>query len=58
MEGQSERQRITWVTRINIKPVSLEMIREVAREERMSLATTIGLAIETYVTSRSSHETR
>lgn len=54
MDSQSERQRITWVTRINIKPISLEMIREVAREERMSLATTIGLAIETYVTARSS----
>jgi len=53
MEAQSERQRITWVTRINIKPVSLEMIRERAKEERMSLATTIGLAIETYVTARS-----
>jgi hypothetical protein len=53
MEGQPERQRVTWVTRINIKPAAREMIRELAGEERMSLATTIGIAIERYVTARS-----
>jgi len=50
---QNERQRITWVTRVNLKPVSRDMIRAISREERMSMATIIGMAIESYVTARS-----
>jgi hypothetical protein len=50
---QNERQRITWVTRINVRPGSRDMIRTIAREERLSMASIIGLAIESYVTARS-----
>jgi hypothetical protein len=45
--------RIPWTTQINIKPTCLDRLRSVAREERMSLATIIGLAIETYITAGS-----
>jgi hypothetical protein len=50
---QNDRQRITWTTRINVRPASRDMIRTLAREERMPVATVIGMAIETYVTARS-----
>ena len=53
MDEQNERQRITWTTRISVRPGSRDMIRAVAREERMPVATIIGLAIESYVTARS-----
>jgi hypothetical protein len=45
--------RIPWTTQINIKPSCLELLRAMAHGERMSLATTIGLVIESYVTARS-----
>jgi len=53
MDEQNDRQRITWTTRISVRPGSRDMIRAVAREERMPVATIIGLAIESYVTARS-----
>jgi hypothetical protein len=53
MEQQTERHRVTWTTRINVRPASREMIRLMAHDEHMSVATLIGLAIETYVTERS-----
>jgi hypothetical protein len=51
---QNDRQRVAWTTRINVRPVSRAMIRVIAQEERMPVATIIGLAIESYVTARSS----
>lgn len=53
MEEQHERQRIAWTTRINLRQSSREAIRAVAKEDRISIATVIGIAIETYVTARS-----
>lgn len=53
MDDQTERHRITWTTRINVKPLCRDLIRSMSRDERMSVATMIGLAIETYVTARS-----
>jgi hypothetical protein len=54
MDHENERQRITWTTRINVRPVTRDMIRTIAHEERLSMASIIGLAIESYVTARSS----
>lgn len=53
MEEQHERQRIAWTTRINLRQSSRDAIRTVAKEDCISIATAIGIAIETYVTARS-----
>lgn len=50
---KDEQPRVTWTTRINVRPAARDLIRERADEERMSVATVIGIAIETYVTTRS-----
>ena len=54
MDADNDRHRIPWTTRINIRPISREMIRKLARDECISVATLIGHAVETYVSSRSS----
>lgn len=53
MSADNSRQRLTWTTRINIREVEREMIRQFAQTDRMSVATIIGLAIEDYITARS-----
>lgn len=45
--------RVTWMARINIRPPARDEIHLIAKAERMSIATVLGLAIETYVTARS-----
>ena len=53
MNDQTERHRVTWTTRINVKPLCRDLIRSMSRDERMSVASLIGLAIEAYVTEGS-----
>lgn len=48
-----EQARITWTTRINLRPSARDLIRILATEEKMSVATVVGLAVERYVTMRS-----
>ncbi len=53
MNDQQERDRITWTTRINVRPTGRDAIQSLARSECISVATMIGIAIENYVTARS-----
>jgi hypothetical protein len=53
MDEHSERHRVTWTTRINVRPTSRDLIRLLAHDEHLSVATAIGMAIEAYVTARS-----
>lgn len=53
MNDQQDRERVAWTTRINLRPTSRDLIRSIARGECISVATMIGMAIETYVTARS-----
>lgn len=53
MDEHSQRHRVTWTTRINVRPASRELIRLLAHDEHISVATAIGMAIEAYVTARS-----
>jgi hypothetical protein len=53
MDDYTERRRITWTTRINVKPTCRDLLRAMAHDEHLSMATMIGVAIETYVTERS-----
>jgi hypothetical protein len=50
---EAERKRIGWTTRINLRPAAREQVKVIARDERVSIATVIGHAIEAYVTIRS-----
>ncbi len=54
MDETPDHQRISWTTRINIRPASRELLSALAKEERISIATMIGLAVERYVTERTS----
>jgi hypothetical protein len=50
----SEQQsRVTWTTRINLRPQASDQIKAMATADRISVATMIGIAVETYVTARS-----
>lgn len=53
MDDRSDKRRITWPTRINIKPSAQEAIRLIAKDERQPMATVIGIVIEEYVSARS-----
>lgn len=53
MDDSSEKRRIPWLTRINIRPSTRENLRQIAKDERMTMASIIGIAVETYVTARS-----
>ena len=45
--------RITWTTRINLRPEAAQQIKRIAHGECISVATMVGIAIESYVTARS-----
>lgn len=45
--------RITWTTRINLRPSTRATINEIAKIDRISIATIIGAALDEYVTARS-----
>lgn len=45
--------RVTWIARISVRPADWEALKTMAKIERVSIATLIGWAIETYVTARS-----
>ncbi len=53
MDDSQDRNRISWTTRINVRPASRELLRAMAAGEHISVATLIGLAVESYVTERS-----
>lgn len=53
MQEQQERRRVTKMARLNVRPVDWEAMKFMADNERTSLATMIGNAIENYVTARS-----
>ena len=54
MKQQHERDpRITWTTRINLRRDAADEIKQIALDERISVATMIGMAVETYITARS-----
>jgi hypothetical protein len=48
-----QQSRITWTTRINLRPQAADEIKRIALADRISVATMVGMAIETYVTARS-----
>lgn len=48
-----DEQRITWTTRINLRPSTKRAIGEIATRDRISVATIIGAALDNYVTARS-----
>jgi hypothetical protein len=49
----SDERRTTWMVRINVRQSAQDAIREIAIAERIPMATAIGIAIENYVTARS-----
>lgn len=53
MDEQIDKSRIPWTTRINLRPLAREAIQALAKSERISVATMVGLAIETFITARS-----
>lgn len=52
MNDQQDR-RVTWTTRINVRESERDTIRAIARAEKISVATMIGIAVENFVTARS-----
>jgi hypothetical protein len=50
----SSHTRIAWTTRINVKPAARDAIREIARDERLSAASVLGMAVDYFLTHRSS----
>lgn len=56
IERDYDNRRVTWTTRINIRPSAMTLVRTLADHDRMSVATVLGLAVESYVTSRSSND--
>jgi hypothetical protein len=53
MSEPSERKRVYWTTRIAVRPSVRDTIRDMAREEMVSMANLIGTALADYVTARS-----
>jgi len=53
MQEQQDRKRITWTVRVNVRPAARDQIKAIATDDRVSLATAIGYAIEDFVTARS-----
>lgn len=51
MADPTNEQRISWPTRINVKPSARDAIREIAKIERVPTATVVGRAVEGYVTT-------
>lgn len=55
MSDTNERQKITWTTRIAVRPSIREGFKQMAKEEAVSIANLIGVAMEQYYqTARSS----
>lgn len=53
MNEQIDRDREGWTTRINLRKAAKDAIRVAAKSDCISTATMIGIAIETYVITRS-----
>lgn len=54
MDERNEDARKQYAVRINTRPSAMDAIRKMAKVERISLSTMIGIAVEGYITSRTS----
>lgn len=54
MSSENIRQRVSWTTRIAVLPKVKDAFREMAEEEKVSVAHLIGNAMNEYISAKSS----
>ena len=48
------KRRVSWITRVNVRPAERDELREIAKEQRVTIASLIGLAVSDFLTAGSS----